>query len=102
MRKRVRMERPVRTVDEFGQGITTWELVKWIYAEVNPVRGDEAILARMPVGSVSHRITTRWTGEVPDVSWRLVFNGRTFQITDRTNWLEMNRELDIMCKEILP
>jgi SPP1 family predicted phage head-tail adaptor len=97
----VRLERPVRAVDDYGQGVTTWELVKYLWAEISPMRGDEAILARVPTGTVSHRITTRWTGEVPDNAWRIVFNGRTFQITERTNWLERNIMLDIMAKEIL-
>lgn len=102
LRKRVRIERPIRTADDYGQGITVWELVKEIWAEISPMRGDESILARVPTGSVTHRITTRWSGEVPDNSWRIVFGSRSFQITERTNWLERNIYLDIMAKEILP
>lgn len=101
LRKRVSIEEPVRTLDAHGQPIVTWREIAQVWAEIMPVSGDEQKRAMVVQGEVTHRITLRYTPDLTGPEYRIRWNGRIFQVTSRLNYMELGRELDVMCREMV-
>ena len=101
LRKRVSIERPVRTLDAHGQPSVTWTEVAQVWAEIQPLSADEPKRALVVQGEATHRITMRYAPDLPGPECRIRWNSRTFQITSRLNYMEISRELDCMCKELV-
>lgn len=101
LRKRVSIDQPTRVADAHGQPIVTWREIAQAWAEIVPVSADETKLAQVVQGEVTHRITMRHTPDLPGPECRIRWNSRTFQVMSRLNYMEIGRELDVMCKELV-
>lgn len=101
LRKRVSIEQPVRSLDAHGQPTVTWREVAQVWAEIQPFAADETKRAEAVVGEVTHRITMRHSPDLPGPECRVRWSGRTFQVMSRLNYMEIGRELDVMCKEMV-
>jgi SPP1 family predicted phage head-tail adaptor len=90
--------------DSFGGQITTWTLVKRIYAYVEALTGSERAAAQSIASEVSHRFTVRydstlWADPKAAATWRLSYKGRLFNIAAVMNVDEANRTVELLATE---
>lgn len=84
LRHRIRLERPVQTQDQVsGDIVTTWQLVREVWAAIEPLSVREFIQASATQSAIAGRIVAR---AAPDLSptWRVVHNG---QVMNPAGWL---------------
>ena len=69
-------------------------------AAIEPLRGQESILAHQMYGKTAHRITIRYNGAIKltEENW-LEWDGRKFHIGQLRNLDERNRVWELICTE---
>jgi SPP1 family predicted phage head-tail adaptor len=100
MRKRIRIEQPVRIGDGIGGGFITWQPVDTVWAALDPITGNEAVQANRISALITHQAWMRYrTGITTDM--RLVFGIRRFNIVMAINHQERGRRLRLLLEERL-
>jgi SPP1 family predicted phage head-tail adaptor len=71
-------------------------------AGIFPINGKEALTEEYSNSQITHRIHIRYIPNMPiDSHMRIKFGGRIFTLTSPPiNFQEMNREYQILCKEV--
>jgi len=98
LNKRVELLEPTDTRDDYGGVDTTWATWGWRWASIEPLQGREAFQAQTISASTTHKVTMRYFDGLT-TKWRIVFNGRTFEIVSAINTNERGREWVCMCAE---
>lgn len=88
------------TEDSYGESNENWVDVLTCRAGIFPISGKEFFKGEGLQGEVTHKILLRYYPSI-ERNMRVKFNNRYFQITSVINFQEMNRELQLMCKELL-
>lgn len=68
--------------DAFGEPIDSWATTVTVAAKVMPTRGGERFTAQQYVGRTVVTFKIRWRTTPPTVKNRIVYDGRTYDITD--------------------
>lgn len=101
LRQRIIIQSPTRTQDSYGEPILTWTTWGTRWAEVRPLTGKELWQAAQADATVTHQIRLRAPGVkgtlMPD--WRIVHDGRIFEITAIRDLYEREWYLEIDAKE---
>ena len=100
LNKRIDIKKPATTQDDYGQPDIKWELVKSIWAGINPISGKEFIQGLAEQSQVTHRIIVR-DGAGIDPNMRVYFGSRIFEIIAVLNEAEADTRYTIMAKELL-
>jgi SPP1 family predicted phage head-tail adaptor len=80
LRSRVSLQEPNPTTDAYGQRVPSWREVRKVWAQIEDLRGTEAVTAGIDAMVTDHRITIRWAPDLKPV-WRVVAeNGDIFEI----------------------
>jgi SPP1 family predicted phage head-tail adaptor len=88
------------TQNSFGETTESWVDVAKVRAGIYPISGAEFLNSYESHSEVSHKVHTRYVSNItPDM--RILFNGRVFRILSVINFQEVNKELQIMCKELI-
>lgn len=93
---------PASPRDSAGQVLTAWLPVATTAAAVEPLSGNEAVIAAQQQATTSHKVTVRWSPRLDavDSTYRIVFGDRVFMLDgDPTNVNEDNLTLEMMCTE---
>lgn len=94
-----------KSSSDFDEGGQTLVLppddVATVWASIEPLRGQEALLARQLDATLSHRITIPWSSDIAtiDPSHFIDFGDRRFHISEVRNIREENREMEIIAGE---
>lgn len=98
-RKLVNIEQPARAPDGAGEMLPSWSVFAGgLYAEINPLTGNEKIQAQQINASVTDMVKMRYLpGVIPQM--RIIYGTRTLQIANVQNAMERDRELEILCIE---
>lgn len=100
LRHRVAIQQKSVTRDSYGGETITWPGVITVWASVEPLRGDEFIEAQRAGARVDTRIVMRYqSGIVPEM--RATEGSHTWDILSVINVEERDRELQLMCREVL-
>jgi len=100
LRHRVTIQKKTTSQDSYGAEQETWTNVATVWAGIEPLRGREYIDAQNATAEVTHRVRIRYqSGITPRM--RVSFGSRTFEIVSVINVLERNRELELMCREVV-
>jgi len=100
LRHRITLQQKTETRDSFGAVIETWNDVATLYASIEPLRGKEFFDAQQVNAEVTIRIRIRYrSGVTPNM--RVLFGTRTFDIQSVINVDERNREMILMCREVI-
>ncbi len=102
MRQRLILQKESRSEDGGGGAALSWTTVATVWASIEPVRAYEKVTGEKPVGSITHRITTRYEAAIspqPDAAMRFIWGSRTFNIRGVRNSSERNRFLLIDAEE---
>jgi SPP1 family predicted phage head-tail adaptor len=100
LRDRVTIERAVEGKDTLEAPTLTWVEVQTVWANVQPSSGREFFGADTVEAQTTHRITMRY---IPDVNnkYRLLFKDRVLEIISIINVGELNKKLDLLCREVI-
>ncbi|SEN19091.1 phage head closure protein [Paenibacillus sp. OV219] len=88
------------TTNDYGEQIPQWDDVVTVKAGIYPVSGKDYISAVEVNSEITTKVNLRY---VPGLSadMRIMFGTRIFTIIAIINFQEMNKELQVMCKEFL-
>lgn len=101
LRHRLTLETPNTTADSFGEETEApYTTLATVWGSIEPLSGNERLRMQQVQAEVTHRVRIRYrSGVTPEL--RVKFGTRYFNILSVTNWEERNRELEIMCKELV-
>lgn len=100
LRQRVTIQEKDVTRDTHGAEEITWTDLATVWAAVEPLTGREWIEGRQETAGVSTRIRIRYrSGITPEM--RVSFGDITFNILSVIHVQERERELHLMCREIV-
>ena len=100
LRHRITIQEYTTAANDFGEMVKTWATYVTVWGLIKPLTGDEKFTADQTTPGLSHEIRIRYkSGITPDMQLR--FDGRTFGIVSVINIDERNREMILMCREIL-
>lgn len=86
--------------DSTGQPQETWTDVAEVWAAVEPIRGREYFAAQQVNAETTHRVRIRYLVGVTPMM-RILFGARVLRIEAVINVDERNRELQLMCVEVV-
>lgn len=99
---RIHFERQATTVDAAGQQSRTWAEIGGAWSKIEPIRGRDYFIASGEKADVTHKISAPYQaslGLIP--ADRVRYGSRYFDIESVINVGENNRELQLMCREVL-
>lgn len=100
LRHSITIQQQSTTQDSYGQQVETWTNVATVWASVEPLRGKEYFESKQEKAEVTTKITMRYRdGILPKM--RVVFGSKTYDIQDVINLEERDRELHLMCLELV-
>ena len=100
LNKRVTIQAPVTATDSSGAPNPTWVDIATVSAAIEPLRGREFFSAQQANNELSHRVTIRYRRGIKP-SYRLMYGIRYLEIESIIDPEERNRELQLMCKELV-
>ena len=100
MRHRVTLQQPVVALDSYGEPVATWTTVDEVWAKVAPLAGREFVQVQGTQAEVTTRVVMRYRSDL-EPKWRLVYTSHTYDVQAVINVGELNRELEVMCREVL-
>jgi len=99
LRHIVDIQQPARSADGFGEQVPSWSnFATGLYAQVEPLSGNERIQAQQINANVNYMVRIRYCPGVTP-SMRVIYGSRTLQITNVQDVLERNREMELLCIE---
>lgn len=100
LRHKITIQQAAKTSDGFGGWTQTWTNFATVWAAIEPLRGREFFAAAQVQAEQITRIRIRYlAGITPKM--RILFDARTFSINTIINVNERNRELHLMCEEMV-
>lgn len=100
LRHRITLQEYTTTKDSYGAEIESWADKVSVFASIEPLSGREYFKAQQINAEVTTSITIRYiSGVLPKMRIRL--SDRYFEILSVINPEEKNRELRLMCREVL-
>ena len=100
LRHRIDLETNVGTTNTFGAITDTWSLWTTLWASVEPLSGRELLQAQQMQADITHRVRFRYVSGVT-AKMRVAYGSRYFNILSVINDQERNREIVLMCKELV-
>ncbi len=103
LRQIVTLRNPAaETYDSFGQPIPSWTTVGIFSAQIRPLAGREAIVAKQVKAEATHGITMRYLGPsvVLNPLSQLLYGSRIFGVVQVINVEERDRWYEIIAQEI--
>lgn len=98
--QRITIKQKVATQDTFGGEVITWSDVCTVWAQVQPITGREYLQGKQLQEEATARIRIRHrAGIVP--AMRVYLGSRTFDINDVQNIDTANKEMVLMCRELM-
>ncbi len=100
LRHRVTIQQKSVTQDTYGAAVETWTALAMVWASVEPLQGKEYFSSQQMVAQVDHRIRIRYRAGITP-AMRLVWGSRTFDIQAVIEPETRQRELQLMCREVV-
>ena len=100
LRHRFAIKTAQETTDSFGVTVETPITFATVWASIEPLSGRELFQAQQVQAEVTHRVRMRYLAGVT-AKMKGYYGTREFQILSVANRDERNRELEIMCKELV-
>ena len=100
LRHRITIQSVTETEDTFGGTTEVWGTHATVWASIEPLSGRELLQAQQVQAEVTHRVRCRYVSGVTS-KMRVLYGARYFNIITPINPEERNRELALMCKELI-
>lgn len=103
LRRRALLQQRGVAADTFGQQTTTWTTLFPIWCEIQALSGQALYSAQAVQTEISHTVTVRYRAEFADpkvvATYRVLYNGRCFDIKAMMNVTERDRVVTLMAAE---
>ncbi len=100
LRHAIALQQVTNAVDAGGGQARTWATTATVWASIALLSSREQLHAMQLRDSVTHRITIRYRSDViPTSKWRVLFDGRTFNIRSVLNTEERKKFLVMLAEE---
>lgn len=98
--RRLQVDEPVTTQNEFGEEVITWVPHGPIWAQVEPVRGREALISGANLAIMDTKIRIRWSPDTDAINekWRLSYRETIYDIVSVAHVRLGRREIEILAK----
>lgn len=101
LRHEIDLEQYSETQDGTGDPVKGWTaFASGVWASIDPLTGREAFAAAQVLASVTHRVRLRYVAGV-NSKMRVKYGSRYFRILEVKDLEERNRELELLCEEIV-
>lgn len=100
LRHRVELHSVTETADEYGQAVPSWSVFATVSARVSPGQGREFVLAKQVNAELTHEVEIRYRSGLT-TSNRVIHKTRTLEIVSIVNPEERNRNMILLCKELV-
>ncbi len=100
LNKKVTIQSAVEVQSNTGEVTTTWVLLAVVWASVTPLVGNELYKLKSVDAKISVKIRIRYISGIT-TKMRILYGSRSLNILSIINIKEKNKELLIMCDEIL-
>ena len=102
-RHRVDLQRAAKTQSDTGDLVKTWATFGRVWADVNPLRGEELTLQQQLKATTTHRVRLRRTPASATLTPadRVKWGGRIFEIETVVDVGERRREMELMAREFI-
>lgn len=101
--KRITLQSRSTTLDSYGQQIDSWSDVATVWANVKPISGREKLKAMQVDSILTHTVAIRYNASFMPPraidAWRIVYNGRLFNITAAMDLDEARQYIIFDCTE---
>lgn len=98
LRHRVKIQAKTLTTDSYGGPVETWADFDTVWANIEPLQGNELVKAQAVRTETTHRITMRYLSGVTPAH-RITYAGRYFNLLSVIDPELRGRELLIMASE---
>lgn len=86
--------------NSFGEVTNTWNDVLTCRVDIKTISGKETYLSNQNYSTLSHKIWCRYLSKI-NSKQRVKFGERIFKILAVLNVKEANKELEILCEEVV-
>jgi SPP1 family predicted phage head-tail adaptor len=94
------IEQPSFSQNDYGESTQSWSLFIRVYGAIQGIGGREYIISDVKNAEVDYRVYTEYIqGVKPNM--RIKHGDRYFAIKNVINTDELNRELQLLCKEVI-
>jgi len=104
LNRRIVIQSPVNSVDEYGQKTQGWEQVAEVFAEIRPIGAKEKLRAMEYDAILTHQVTVRYQPHLlPTVgadAWRILYGNRTFIVNSAQEWMDARQWIIFEAREI--
>ena len=101
--KRITLQSRSATLDDYGQQSNSWTDVATVWANIKPVSGREKMKAMQVDSILSHTVAVRYNATFMPPrtvdAWRIVYNGRYFNIIAAMDLEEARQYIIFDCLE---
>jgi SPP1 family predicted phage head-tail adaptor len=103
LRHQIRFERSTESQNEYNEVVNSWALLATAWAGVEPLRGNERLMAMQVQADADLKIITRYQSALSDLTPkdRVVFGLKVYDIKAVINVNMRNMELQVMVREHL-
>lgn len=100
LRFRIKIEEAVESKNTVGEVLQTWTYVTSIWADIEPIRGEERLTLMQAKAVADTKITTRAAAaRSVTPKMRFVYKDRIFDIDSNIEWRNRGVFREIYCKE---
>ena len=87
--------------NEYGETSSNWVDFKKVKAGIYPISAKELLMTDSVINEITHKVMFRYIKGIT-AEQRIVFGNRTFNIVaPPINYQEANKEIVVLCKEVL-
>lgn len=104
LRTLVTIEKPVETDNAAGEVVQQWQPFAVVWAEIEPLRGEERVAAQQLEATVDYRVRMRWIpAGLPRAKYQINTGGATgvLEIQSVINPNLRGKELELLCRELV-
>ena len=98
LRHRLALQSAATTRNSYGEKEKAWSTYDTVWGSVEPMQGNERVLAQQVNAKLSHKIRIRYNSSVT-VQHRILFDSRYFHINAIILPEEREAEMELMCSE---
>ncbi len=100
LNKMITIQSAVETQSAIGEVTTTWQLMATVWAGITPLVGAELYRLKSVDAKISVKVRIRYIAGI-STKMRLLYGSRVLNILSIVNIREKDKEIVLMCEEIL-
>ncbi len=98
IRERIEIQEPTVSQDADGAATVSFATIARVWAGVEPLYGNEALIAQQVNAGVSHRVRIRYLADVT-TKHRILYRSRILDINAIINVDERREQIEMLCTE---